>query len=87
MCFAESKRFDKEELSEMGWNEPAEPLPTEEELANQYFNYQWFTYKELFSMVEDAGGVLTLNHYTNFLLEELIDGPHWDNLGLELFYE
>ena len=87
MCHCNSARFDKEDLAELGWQEVHEPPPTYEELELQYLNYQYFTHKELVMIVEDAGGVITLTHYTRFLLEELRDGPYWENLGLELFYE
>ena len=87
MCHCNSAKFDKEDLAELGWQEVQEPPPTYEELETQYFNYQYLTHRELVMLVEDAGGVLTLDHYTNFLLEELRDGPFWDSLGLELFYE
>ena len=87
MCHFHSNKFSKEELAELGWKEIQDHPPTYEELERQYFNYQFLTYRELYSLVEDARGVLVMTHYTNFLLEELRDGPYWDSLGLELFYE
>ena len=87
MCHCKSNRFEKEDLAELGWQEINEPPPTYEELELQYLNYQYFTHKELLMIVEDAGGEIVMTHYTMFLLEELRDGPYWENLGLELFYE
>lgn len=54
MCYCESNIFDREELASLGWNEIVEAPPTYEQLANQYFNYQWLTYTELFQLVEDG---------------------------------
>ena len=84
MCYCESNRFDSEELASLGWNEIVESPPPYEELANQHFNYQYLTYKELYHLVEDAGGELVMTHYTHFLLDELHEGPYWGNLGLYL---
>ena len=65
MCHCNSVKFDKEELAELGWQEVQEPPPSYEELERQYLNYQYLTYKELFMLVEDAGGVLIMTHYTH----------------------
>ena len=84
MCYSEIRKFEKEELVELGWNEIVEAGPSYEELMDQFFSYQWEIYNELYQMVEDAGGELTMGHYTSLLLEELRDGPYWECLGLEL---
>ena len=56
-----------------------------------YLHYLHATYHELFNLVEEAGGELTLNNYSRFLLDELYIGrfvsPYYFNLGLDMIYE
>ena len=76
-------------------NADAEDFSSEDEDEDQvdpaYLQYLEATYQELFAMVEEAGGELTLNTYSRFLFDELYIGrnvsPFYYNLGLEMIYE
>ena len=71
MCFPKNTKWDKEELENLGWGETIEEGPSKNELIDQYINYQWETYNELYGLVEKAGGGLVMCHFTCFLLDEL----------------
>ena len=76
-------------------NADAEDFSSEDEDEDQidpaYLHYLHATYQELFTVVEEAGGELTLNNYSRFLLDELYIGrfvsPYYFNLGLDMIYE
>ena len=63
----------------------------ENEVDPAYLHYLHETYHELFNLVEEAGGELTLTIYSRFLLDELYIGrfvsPFYFNLGLDMIYE
>ena len=62
----------------------------EDQIDPAYLHYLHATYQELFALVEEAGGELTLNNYSRFLLDELYIGrfvsPYYFNLGLDMIY-
>ena len=78
--------FNREELSELGWGEIEEAGPTEEELIDFYYEYQYSVFTELYGLLEEAGGELVMGHYERFLLDKLYLGLYWDCLGLVLIY-
>ena len=86
MCFAHSQRTSVEELEDLGWRDLHDPQPmyTYEEIMTMFYENQWEIYQELHERIDQAGGELTLTHYTRFLLEELEDGLYWDELGFKL---
>ena len=63
----------------------------EDQIDPAYLHYLHATYQELFTLVEEAGGELTLNNYSRFLLDELyierFVSPYYFNLGLDMIYE
>ena len=59
--------------------EPEEPLTLEEEMVH-YYDEQWEYYKELWNLVRDNGGEIPISVYVEFLLNELQDGPYWEEM-------
>ena len=58
--------------------EPDQPLTYEEEMI-LYYDEQWEYYQELWNMVWEAGGEIPITIYIEFLLDELQDGPYWED--------
>ena len=56
-----------------------EPLTYKKEME-EYYDEQWSLYQELWNMVQQAGGEVPITMYTRFLLDELQDGPYWEDM-------
>ena len=59
--------------------EPEEPLTMQEQIVI-YYQEQWDYYNELYNMVRDNGGNMPIGVYVEFLLDELQDGPYWQDM-------
>ena len=59
--------------------EPEEPLTVQEQNFI-YYQEQWDYYNKLDDMVWDNGGNMPIGVYVEFLLDELQDGPYWQDM-------
>ena len=59
--------------------EPEQPLTIEEQMII-YYDEQWDYYKELWNLVQANGGEIPIDGYVEFLLDELQDGPYWEEM-------
>ena len=62
------------------WLEREEPELTIEQQMVQYYDDQWYCYKELWDLVQQNGGEILIDGYMEFLLDQLQDGPYWEEM-------
>ena len=61
------------------WRETPPPQKTQNQLLQLDLDDQHSMYKEICAMIEEKG-IIRIDKYVNFLLEELLDGPYWEEI-------